>query len=317
METTGHEWEAVVIGGGTAGLSAAQMLGRAGRRTLVLDAGRPRNRFAAHMHGVLGHDGVAPAELLTRGRREVEAYGVVVQTAEVVAVDDLGDRLRVVRSDGTEESTRALVLATGVADDLPAVPGLAERWGLDVLHCPYCHGWAVRGRRLGVLATSPASMHQIELVRQWSDDVTAFTALAGPLDAATTARLRARGIRTTSSAVVGVVADGDAMRAVVTADGEHHGVDALFVAPTPVLRLDFVDALGLARGDEPGRPVTADARGATSHPRVFAAGNVIAPYANVPMSMGTGSMAGAGANAALVEEDAALAVAALPDGPRR
>ncbi|HYP74254.1 MAG TPA: bifunctional NAD(P)/FAD-dependent oxidoreductase/class I SAM-dependent methyltransferase [Microbacterium sp.] len=313
-----REWDAVVVGGGTAGLSAAQMLGRARRRTLVLDEGHPRNRFAAHMHGVLGHDGLPPDELLARGRHEAAAYGVAVEVASVIAVEDLGERLRVIRADGSAELARTLIVTTGLTDALPAVEGLTQRWGIDVLHCPYCHGWEVAGARLGVLATSSASLHQIELVRQWSDDVIAFTALAEPLDAEVAARLHARGIRTVSAAVVSVESDGDGLRAAITVDGDRHPLDALFVAPDPVIDLGFVEALALVRSDLPGGPLAVDERGATSHPRVFAAGNVVAPYANVPVSMGTGSMAGAGAGAALVTEDAARALAtARADAARR
>jgi len=306
---TDRTWDAVVIGGAVAGLSAAQMLGRARRRTLVIDAGAPRNRFAAHMHGVLGHEGVDPAELLARGRTEASAYGVAIESGTVTVIDDLGDHLRLTRADGTIDLARAVVLAAGVADELPDVPGLADRWGRDVLHCPYCHGFEVAGRRLGVLATSPASIHQIEIVRQWSDDLTAFTSAAEPLPDEVRARLTARGIRIVATPIASVDVADDALVAVVTADGGRHAVDALFTAPTPRIALDFAGGLDLARTDGPGSPLAVDATGATSHPRVWAAGNLVAPYGNVPLSMGSGSMAGAGASAGLVAEDAAHAVA--------
>lgn len=305
-----RHWDAVVVGGGAAGLSAAQMLGRARRRTLVIDGGSPRNRFAMHMHGVLGHDGVDPADLLARGRAEVEAYGVAVEAGTVTAIDDEGDRLRVTRADGGVDTTRAVVVAAGVVDDLPAVAGLAERWGRDVLHCPYCHGYEVAGRRLGVLAVSAASVHQMELVRQWSEDVTVFTAAAEPLDESVRQRLVARGIRLVDTPVAGLEVVDDALAAVVTEAGERVGIDALFTAPVPRLALGFAEGLALARDtDLPGEPIAVDATGATSHPRVWAAGNVVAPFGNVPLSMGSGSMAGAGVNAALVAGDAARAVA--------
>ncbi|RZI92598.1 MAG: NAD(P)/FAD-dependent oxidoreductase, partial [Microbacterium sp.] len=315
-----REWDAVVIGGGVAGLSAAQMLGRARRRTLVIDSGSPRNRFAAHMHGVLGHDGTDPAELLARGRTEARAYGVEIASGTVADVQDDGDHLRVVMPDGCVEQTRAVVVATGIRDDLPDLPGMAELWGRSVLHCPYCHGWEVAGQRLGVLATSPASIHQIELVRQWSADVTAFTALAEPLPSDVRARLIARGIRVVTAPVESLVRDRAAgtgtdaeLVAVRDVDGVEHAVDAVFVAPAPAIDLPFLDRLALTRADQPGSPLAVDVLGATSHPRVWAAGNVTAPFGNVPLSMGAGSMAGAAVNAALVAEDAARAVAARRD----
>jgi len=301
-----NDWDAVIIGGGVAGLSAAQMLGRSRRRTLVIDGGMPRNRFAAHMHGVLGHDGTPPADLLAAGRTEARAYGVEFATGTVARLTDEGDRLTVIREDGTIDTARAVVVATGIRDDLPHVPGLREAWGRTVLHCPYCHGWEVAGRRLAVLATSSASLHQIELVRQLSDDVTVFA--AEPFDEATVARLAARGVRIVSTPVR-EAARRDGALAITTADGTEHVVDGLFTAGAPVLDLGFAVDLGLARADAPGAPLVADLRGATSHPRVFAAGNAIAPFGNVPLSMGSGSMAGAGVNAMLVTEDFDRAVA--------
>ena len=303
---TDIRYDAVIVGGGTAGLSAAQMLGRARRRTLVIDAGAPRNRFAAHMHGVLGHDGRSPADLLETGRAEARAYGVEFLDGNVLSLTDAGHRITVTHERG-EVSARGVVLTTGVVDDLPEIPGLREQWGRGVFHCPYCHGYEVAGRRLGVLATSPASLHQIELIRQWSDDVTAFTAAMGELDETVAGRLSARGIRIVTSPVTRLRTEDDAIVAAVTADGTAHPIDALLTAPTPRLSLASAENLALAVSDTPGEGVRVDMRGATSHPRVFAAGNVVTPFGNVPLSMGQGSMAGAGLNAALVTEDAARA----------
>jgi thioredoxin reductase len=177
MTNTHHSnpavWDAIVIGAGAAGLSAAQALGRSLRRTLVIDAGRPRNRFASHMHNVLGHDGTPPAELVARGREEAEAYGVEFRAASVLAVRD-GAEAGAVSGAGSESAgsprtvrleleggetleARALVVATGLRDVLPPIPGLAEHWGSGVLHCPYCHGWEVRRQRLAVLTTSSSA----------------------------------------------------------------------------------------------------------------------------------------------------------------
>ncbi|SDH19451.1 FAD-dependent oxidoreductase [Agrococcus jejuensis] len=305
-----ERYDALVIGGGTAGLSAALMLGRARRRTVVLDAGSPRNRFAAHMHGVLGHDGLDPAELVRRGRAEVEAYGVEVRAADVASVDEHGGDLVATLADGSTIRARAAVLATGVTDELPPIPGLAERWGVTVLHCPYCDGWEVRDRTLGVVATGPASLHQIELLRQWTDDVVAFVHAMGELPADALERIGARGIRIVDAEVAEVVGEGTAIDHVRTVDGAEHRVDAIFTAGTLVPHDAVVAPLGLARQDGPmGDLIVVDPRGATSHPRVFAAGNVVVPFGTVPLAMGAGSMAGGGANAALVAADAEEAVA--------
>ena len=308
-------WDAVVVGGGAAGLAAALMLGRARRRVLVVDAGEPRNRYAAHMHGVLGHDGIDPADLVARGRAEVAAYDVEVRAGRVDLVEragpEAGDGLLVRLGAGGVVRTRALVAATGITDVLPEVPGLAERWGASVLHCPYCHGWEVRGRRLGVLLTSPASLHQAQLLRQWSDDVTVLSAAVEPLEEETARRLRSRGVRLVAEPVVEVLGEGRDLSGVRTAAGEVVALDALFTAGRPLPHDAFLDGLDLAREDGPfGSVLAVDPTGRTSHGRVWAVGNVVQPMANVPMVTGAGAMTGAFVNAVLVEEEFDAAEAA-------
>ncbi len=297
-------WDVLVIGGGAAGLSAALMLGRARRSVLVLDAGSPRNRFAAHMHGVLGHEGRDPADLLAAGRKEVARYAVEVADAVVTSVEDVADGLAVTTTDGAVRTARAVVVATGITDRLPDVDGLTERWGVGVLHCPYCHGWEVRDQRLGVLVTSPLTLHQPELIRQWSAHVTVFLTDPALVDDALHARLAARGIAVVHAAPVAVEGPGRTLTAVRTADGERHPVDALFVAGQAEPHDAFLAPLDLTRADGPwGHVVEVDAFGRTSHPRVWAAGNVVAPMANVPMSMGAASVVGGAVNGALATED--------------
>ncbi len=300
---TNTTWDTIVIGGSAAGLSAALMLGRARRRVLVIDAGSPRNRFAEHMHGVLGHEGVSPRALVERGRAEAAEYGVEFVTDTVVGVVETEHGLTV-RSAGAEWVTRALIVATGLTDVLADIPGLAERWGKTVLHCPYCHGWEVRDQRLGVITTSPLGIHQAELVRQWSERVTVFSAGLGDATSEITTRLESRGIRVVDSPVVEVLGEGGAMRAIRTEDGEEFAVDAVFTAGTPHPHDEFLAELALERVDGPmGSFIQVDAVGKTSASRVWAAGNVVNPAANVPLSMGAGSFAGAAVNAFLVTED--------------
>lgn len=307
--------DVIIVGGGTAGLSAAQTLGRSLRRTIVIDSGSPRNRFAAHMHNVLGHDGATPESLLERGRAEAAAYGVEFVEGSVVRVRDAGDRLAIEFAPLTEGSAsetltaRALVIATGVRDDLPAIPGLSDYWGSSVLHCPYCHGWEVRGSRIAVLATSPASLHQVKLARQWSDDVTVFSAELGPLDPTAERSLLARGMRIVSAPVTEILGDGTGVTGVRTADGLSHEIDAILTASTMVPFDGFIADLDLARTEAPhGSFLTVDGFGRTSHQRVWAVGNVAAPMATVPMAMGSGAAAGGSVNFALVEEDFTVAL---------
>lgn len=297
-------WDVIVVGGGAAGLSAALMLCRARRRVLVIDAGEPRNRFAAHMHGVLGNEGTDPAELLRRGRAEVAQYGVELRESTVERVDASDLAVTVRLSDGETLTARALVVATGITDALPDIPGLAERWGTSVLHCPYCHGWEVRDQRLAVLTTSPLGLHQAQLVRQWSDQLVVFTAGLGALSDSDADRLRARGIQLVDEPVVEVLGDGNQVTGVRTAGGDVIEVDAIFTAGTLVPHDSFLAHLDLARAENPmGSFLAVDDTGRTSHERIWAVGNITNPGANVPMVISAGAMAGAMVNMALVTED--------------
>ncbi|MGC5168777.1 NAD(P)/FAD-dependent oxidoreductase [Luteimicrobium sp. DT211] len=316
-----HEtWDAVVVGGGVAGLAAALMLGRARRRVLVLDAGAPRNRFTAHMHGVLGRDGTSPARLLADGRDEVASYGGVVRSAEVVDARADEDAVTVTAADGASHRARHLVVATGLRDVLPDVDGLAEWWGRGVAHCPYCDGYEVRDQRLVVLGTGPASVGQAQLIRQWSEHLTYVVHEAPEPTSAERAALEARGIVVEQHRAVRATGapgpDGEHLAALVLDDGRTVDADAVFTAPEPRSGDDLLLRLGAERSDGAAGPggalpgaVPVDMLGRTTVPRVWAAGNVVAAYANVPVAIAAGTMAGAGVNHALIEEEVAAATA--------
>jgi thioredoxin reductase len=195
-----NRYDVVVVGGGPAGLGAALCLARARRAVLVVDAGAPRNDPAEHMHNYLGRDGDAPGALLADGRAEVSGYGadvvdgtVVSARAEVEAAD--GDRFTVSFGDGRSVRARRLLVTTGLVDELPEVPGVAQRWGRDVLHCPYCHGWEWRDQPLAVLGTGPTAVQQAQLFRQWTDDITFVQHRAPDPDDEERARLAALVVR--------------------------------------------------------------------------------------------------------------------------
>jgi thioredoxin reductase len=169
-------YDVVVVGGGAAGLSGALMLARSRRSVLVIDAGAPRNAPAAAVHGLLARDGMPPAELLDRGRAEVRGYGAQLTAGQLSTVRRGQDGFAVTLAGGRPVRpgpvhARRLLIATGLTDELPDIPGLRERWGRDVVHCPYCHGWEVRDQAIGVLASGPTAVHQALLFRQLSDDV--------------------------------------------------------------------------------------------------------------------------------------------------
>lgn len=299
-------WDVVVVGGGSAGLSAALMLVRGRRRVVVLDGAAPRNRFAPHMHAVLGHDGLPPTELLARGRAEVESYGGVIAPAEVVGASR-SDEGFVVRVAGGEPFVgRRLVVATGLRDELPAVPGLAEQWGRGVVSCPYCDGSEVRDRRIGVLAAGPGSATRAQLIRQWSSSLVYLTNGTGAPDPEERAALEARGIEVVDAPLARVLSDGDVLTGVELVGGAVVALDAVFAMPSPNSHDEVLVQLGAQRS---GGVVPVDEFGATGVEGVWAAGNVVNPRANVPVAMGAGALVGAAVNADLVLEDVRLALA--------
>ncbi|WP_327268195.1 NAD(P)/FAD-dependent oxidoreductase [Streptomyces sp. NBC_01218] len=314
--TQGHDrYDVVVVGGGAAGLSGALTLSRARRSVLVIDAGRPRNAPAAHAHNYLGREGVPPLELLADGRAEAAAYGARIVPGEVAAARPLRDGgFRVERTDGTAVEARRLLVTTGLVDELPTVPGLAEQWGTGVLHCPYCHGWEVRNRPVGVLATGPTAVHQALLWRQWTDDVTLFRHLADEFGDEAYEQLAARGIAVVDGEVAGIETRDGRLTGVRLASGRVVPREALAVQTRFTARSGVLESLGLEptamemAGQVLGTYIAADPTGATEVPGVWVAGNVANLMEQVIGSAAAGLKAAAAINADLVVEDTRRAV---------
>jgi thioredoxin reductase len=305
-------FDVVVIGGGPAGLNGALMLARSRRSVLVVDAGEPRNAVASGVHGLLGHDGVPAADLLARGRAEVERYGGRVVTDRVSEVTgEVGD-FTVRLAGGTAATARRLLVTTGLVDELPSIPGLAERWGRDVLHCVYCHGWEVRDRTVGVLGIGPGSAHQALMFRQLTDDVV-YLRNGTPLGSEQLGELTACGVRVLAQEVEAVETQDDQLSGVLLDDGTRVPLEALAVSPRSVPRDDLLTSLGLRPVEHPsglGAYVAIDDTCRTVTPGVWAAGNVVDPAAQVGGAAAAGAWAGAQINADLVGEDTRAAVAA-------
>ena len=295
-------YDVVVIGGGAAGLSAALVLGRARRRVAVVDAGAPRNAPAEHVQGFLSRDGMPPADLLAAGRAEVAGYCVELMEDRVSAIQA---GFVVHLAGGQVLEARRILVATGAHDELPDIAGVRERWGRDLLHCPYCHGWEVRDHPIGVLGTVPGSVDHAQLVRQWSDDVVFFTHTY-ELSSTERTELRARGILIVDGEVTSLVVEDDRLIGVELAGGEVIERTAVFIRPAIVPPADGVlGGLGCAL-DELGFP-TVDATGATTTAGVWAAGNAADPRAQVITAAGAGSAAAIAINAELVQADVAAA----------
>ncbi len=298
-------YDVVVVGGGAAGLNGALMLARSRRSVVVIDSGTPRNAPAAGVHGLLGREGTPPAELLERGRAEVLGYGGEVVTGEVSAAAPDGDGFEVALADGRTVRARRLLVATGLQDELPDLPGLRDRWGRDVVHCPYCHGWEVRDQAIGVLATGPLSVHQALLFRQLSDDVMVFsnTRTLGVEEAE---QLAARGIGVVDGEVAAMDIAGDRLVGVRMRDGGLVRREVLAVSPRMTARAGFLAGLGLTPADHPagvGEYIPADPTGRTDVPGVWVAGNVTDLTAHVGGAAAAGALAANQINADLIAEE--------------
>ncbi|WP_446664544.1 NAD(P)/FAD-dependent oxidoreductase [Flexivirga sp. B27] len=304
------ELDVVVIGGGAAGLSGALMLARSRRSVAVIDAGAPRNAPADGIHGLLGYDGMPPAEYLARGTENVRRYGGLVIDGEVSEISRDTTGFAVTLADGRNTHARRILLATGLVDEIPDIDGLAERWGRDLVHCPYCHGWEVRDRAIAVLATGPMTFHSTLLWRQLSDRV---VLLRNGIDftAEQLAQVTARGVRIAEGRVQSVVTTDDAITGVAMADGQVVPCEVITAGTRMVARAGVVATLGLEPVEHPsgmGMHVPTDAAGRTDVPGVWAAGNVTDLAAQVGAAAAAGSMAGAQINAELALEEAADAV---------
>ncbi|GLW49866.1 thioredoxin reductase [Streptomyces sp. NBRC 14336] len=299
-------YEVIVIGGGAAGLSAALVLGRSRRRTLVVDAGEPRNAPSAHMQGYLSRDGMSPAEFLAIGREEIARYGVELVRDRAVDVTKDESGFTVALESGRGVRARRLVIATGLRDELPEVPGLAERFGRDALHCPYCHGWEVRDRAFGVLATTPLSVHQALMVSQWSKDVTFFLHEVdkSELSDDDLRRLAAAGVRVVPGTVAEVLVEDDRLTGVRLADGSEHAREVLFVAPRAVPQTDLLQRLGAELTETPfGAYPVVDPTGLTTVPGVWTAGNAMGFAEQVINAAAGGYRAAATINGELLMTD--------------
>jgi thioredoxin reductase len=314
---TNEIFDVVIVGGGPAGLSAAVALGRARRSVVLVDAGKPRNAPAHAVHNFLTRDGTSPAELVRIGRDEAESYGATLVDARAESARRTDDGFAVTLSTGDAVTGRRLLVTTGLVDELPEIEGLRERWGVDVLHCPYCHGWEVRDRVIGILASGPRAIHQALMFRQWSANITLL--LNGqPLPAADELELlAARGIEVVHGRVERLVVEHDALAGVAVADGGVRPLEALVVGAPVSVRAGLLVDLGLELAEHPmgmGLHVATDATGATSLPGVWAAGNVTNLAGQVITSASEGLWAGARINADLTAADERAALEAYRRG---
>jgi thioredoxin reductase (NADPH) len=306
-------FDVAVIGGGPAGLSAGVALARALRPVLVIDAGGQRNLPAEGVHGFLTREGMNPRELLAAGRAELKGYGGTAVTGLVTSARREDGNFVLSIDDGSTCTARRLLITSGIQDELPDLAGLRERWGRDVLYCPYCHGWEIRNRKVGVLASDAHAVLQALTFRQWSHDVTLLLNGELTLSPGHREQLDAVSVKVVDGRVRGLVVQDDKLSAVTLDNGSAVPLEVLVVSPATVSRADMLQALGLEPGgleEGPGTHLQTDESGLTSCPGVWAAGNVTDVSAQVMTAAAAGLKAAAAINADLILEDTRLAVEA-------
>lgn len=294
-------YDIIIIGGNFAGLAAALQIARARRRVLLVDSGRPRNRFAAASHGFLGQDGKSPGEIQATALAQLLAYPTVTYLeAEARSARSVDEGFVIVLGNEAAYTGSRLILATGVTDELADIPGLKERWGQSVLHCPYCHGYEVSGQRLGVLATGPMSFHQAMLIPDWGP-TTLFTNGVFEPDAEQLAQLQVRGVIIENTPVRSLSGEGSRLEAVQLADGRSVAIDALFTGSRLHPSSPLAEQLGCAYEEGPmGSYLKVDKMQQTSVPGVFAAGDATRMMHNATFAAADGVMAGISAHRSLI-----------------
>lgn len=281
--------DVIVVGGSYAGMAAALQLLRAWRRVLVIDSGLRRNRFSRAAHGFLGQDGVDPGEIARTARRQLEAYPTLEWIeAEAHGAAGEKDGFAVTTAAGALHRGRRLLFALGVSDELPAIAGLAERWGRGVFHCPYCDGYELDRGAIGVLATGPLSVHQARMVNEWGT-VTLFTNATFAPDEATRAELAAHAIMLVETPVARLEGHAE----VVLADGRRLAFAGLFTAPRNKPASAVAENLGCALEETPfGTQLRTDETKETSIPGAFACGDAARIPHSVSLTVADGAWAG-------------------------
>ena len=302
--------DVVVLGGGSAGLAASIALARSRRKVVVLDEGEPRNAPAEGAHNVLGNEGIAPLELLARGRAEAASYGVQIVSGAVTRASGTIDDFTVDGGGGTHRvHARRIILATGLVDDLPEIPGIDAGWGHTVLHCPFCHGWEVRDQRIGIIARDEVAIHQAMLFSQLSDRVTVFLHDAADPNDAQKEQLAALKVTLVRPRVKRLLMDGTQVRAVEVDNGRNFALDAVVVVPRFNARTALYESLGGVAEDFPfGTQIPTDSRGMTDIAGVWAAGNAAQPMAMVVAAAASGVATGAAVHGDLAFADLEKAV---------
>eukprot|EP00456_Euglypha_rotunda_P083851 TRINITY_DN835_c0_g1_i3.p1 TRINITY_DN835_c0_g1~~TRINITY_DN835_c0_g1_i3.p1 ORF type:complete len:343 (+),score=68.46 TRINITY_DN835_c0_g1_i3:2063-3091(+) len=301
------DYDVVIVGGGPAGLTAALVLGRACRKVLVCDEGKPRNHTSPAVHGFFSRDGISPAELLKVGREQLKPYAVEWRDAAVTDAEKVEGGFRVEIRDGKAVTTRKLILATGVTDERPDIDGLAALWGSGVLHCPYCHGWEMRNKPWGFIARGEQAVEWGIELQEWTTTLTFCSNGPAELTEAARRTLRERGIAVREEKIKRLESERDMLKAVVFESGEKLELAALFVRTTMVQRSPLPKKLGCKLASVEGGfrdTVEVDQFGATAVPGLYVVGDASRGMPQVATAVSDGSLAAIMANKTMIKEDA-------------
>lgn len=295
--------DVVIIGGSFAGISAATQLARAQRKVTVIDAGKPRNRFAEHSHGFFGLDGFSPKAIKEKTWQQLRAYSTATLIEnEVIEVVKKGNDFTVILNNQSSLSCKKIIIATGLKDTLPEIKGLAQRWGKTVVHCPYCHGYELRHRQLGVIATGPVSLHQAAMIPDWGVTTYFSQGIHNP-DPEQTHFLQQRGVTFENSPIVEILGDGHDMSSVTLADGRTLKMGGLYVGPKTQMASPIAQQLGCSFTEGPmGAIIVTDDFKQTTVEGVFAAGDIVNPMQNASFASASGVLAGIGVHQQLIHQ---------------
>ncbi|MEP0914238.1 NAD(P)/FAD-dependent oxidoreductase [Leptolyngbya sp. GB1-A1] len=295
-------FDVIIVGGGPAGLTAALMLGRACKRVLVCDAGKPRNQVAHAAHGFFSRDGISPAELLQIGREQLRPYdGVEIQMGEVVDAQKMGDRFQVTLSHGNQFVGRKLLLATGMKDSLPAIDGFAELWGSSIFHCPYCHGWEVRDQPLAIYGKGEVALEMTFMLTGWSRDLVLCSNGPAELTHEQRQQLANWEVQLREEKIARLEYQDDKLTGIVFTNNEVLPRRGILLRPPSYQHSHLATKLGCNLGSD--GIVQVDESKQTSIPGLYAVGDVSSPYSQIAVAVASGTLAAVSINHTLTEEN--------------
>lgn len=295
-----NSYEVIIVGGSYAGLSAALALGRSLRQTLVIDSSNPCNAVTPHSHNFLTQDGIAPADISAKSRRQIEKYETVQFYKDfVVGAEKEGQGFSVKTESGGDFYARKLIFATGLKDLMPDIDGFAACWGKTVIHCPYCHGYEVRHKPTGILANGEKAHHYATLISNWTDDLTVFTHGPSTLTSEQTDQISKHGIPIIETPIQQIIHEGGSVKKIELFDGNTHQLGAIYSGPEFVQHSDVPAALGCELNEQ--GLLTVDGFQKTTVPGVFACGDNCT-MRSVALAVASGHIAGVVVNKELIEE---------------